>query len=227
MGILDRISTSIESAAHSILGDIEDPGEILDLQYTKSVEELTKVKASIATMVTQRKLLEEMRMDLSSKVAKLDTQASTSLQNGDEATAIKLLERKQALVTSINDLNPQIKDFKTNERNMIEKKDQLETNLCNLEIQKETLKARLQAADAQNKVNETMGGLSSKIDVTDVVNRANERINQSNARAGAIDELLTEGVIGSGDTLTTRVASMESDAAVKNDLARLKASIKK
>ena len=61
---------------------------------------------------------------------------------------------------------------------------------------KETLKATYTAAEAQTRIGEAVAGISGSMsDAGATMQRAEEKISQMQARAGAIDELLASGAL--------------------------------
>ena len=61
---------------------------------------------------------------------------------------------------------------------------------------KETIKATYTAAEAQTRINEAFTGISEEMgDVGMAIQRAEDKTEQMQARAGAIDELMASGAL--------------------------------
>ncbi len=95
-------------------------------------------------------------------------------------------------------------------------------------VRKETIKAQYTAAEAQTKIGEAFSGISEDMaDVGMAMDRAENKVQTMQARAGAIDELLESGAL---DDLTRRAATSSTAssprspprAPVDADLERLK-----
>ncbi|HSJ20615.1 MAG TPA: PspA/IM30 family protein, partial [Nocardioidaceae bacterium] len=94
---------------------------------------------------------------------------------------------------------------------------------------KETIKATYTAAEAQTRINEAFSGISEEMgDVGLAVQRAEDKTAQMQARAGAIDELISSGAlddasaIGQGDDIARELEAMSKDSDVEAELAALK-----
>ena len=96
---------------------------------------------------------------------------------------------------------------------------------------KETIKATYTAAEAQTKISDAFSGLGKELgDVGQAIQRAEDKTQQLQARAAAVDELLASGALddptGLGqDDLTRELDALASTAQVDNELAALKASL--
>ena len=92
------------------------------------------------------------------------------------------------------------------------------------------LKAQYTAAAASASVNEDVAGISStRGDSGETLQRAQDKIETMQARAGALDELLQSGVLedvgGSTDDIQQELDEAGTAADVDNELAALKAEI--
>jgi len=92
------------------------------------------------------------------------------------------------------------------------------------------LKAEYTAASATASVNESVAGISSTLsDSGAELARAQDKIAQMQARAGALDELLQSGVLedvgGDTDDIQKELDQAGTDADVESQLAALKAQI--
>ena len=87
------------------------------------------------------------------------------------------------------------------------------------------------AAEAQTRINEAFSGISEEMsDVGLAVQRAEDKTQQMQARAGAIDELLASGALddasgSSKDSITLELDRMSSNSDVENELAAMKAQL--
>src|SRR6202042_2114369 len=120
---------------------------------------------------------------------------------------------------------------------LTEQEEKLEQTLAALQervnqfrTQKETLKAQYTAANAEASVNESVAGISSTLgDSGAALQRAQDKIANMQARAGALDELLQSGVLedvgGGDDDIQKELDEAGGSADVDRELAALKAQI--
>src|ERR1044071_9872980 len=79
---------------------------------------------------------------------------------------------------------------------MVEASQRLQANVDAFRIRKETMKANYTAAEAQTKVNEAISGIGEEMgDVGLAMQRAEDKVAQMQARAGALDELMASGAL--------------------------------
>jgi phage shock protein A len=127
--------------------------------------------------------------------------------------------------------------METQHQQLTEEEDKLTATLQALQqrvnqfrTQKETLKAQYAAASAAASVNESVAGISSTLgDSGAALQRAQDKIANMQARAGALDELLQSGVLedvgGGDDDIQKELDEAGGSADVDRELAALKAQI--
>jgi phage shock protein A len=231
MGLWQRFTLIFKSKANKALDKAEDPRETLDYSYEKQLELLLKVRRGVADVATSRKRLELQIQGLAQQTAKLDEQARAALAGGREDLAREALTRKSGLTQQIADLQTQLATLQDQEEKLTAAAQQLQTKVETFRTKKETIKATYSAAEAQTKINEAFAGISSELgDVGLAVQRAEDKTQQMQARAGAIDELLASGALedasGMGkDSITVELERMASTSEVDQQLAAMKAEL--
>ncbi|HEX3563777.1 MAG TPA: PspA/IM30 family protein, partial [Acidimicrobiales bacterium] len=95
---------------------------------------------------------------------------------------------------------------------------------------KETMKATYTAAEAQTKIGEAVSGISESMgDAGMSMQRAQDKIDSMQARAGAMDELLASGALTDlthpVDDIQAQLDQLSTTSAVDNELAALKAEV--
>ncbi|WP_327633721.1 PspA/IM30 family protein [Kribbella sp. NBC_00482] len=231
MSIFRRMSTIFKAKANSALDKAEDPRETLDYSYQKQLELLQKVRRGVADVATSRKRVELQASQLQSQSAKLQEQAQKALSMGREDLAREALTRKSGLQGQIDDLTTQHAQLQGEEEKLTLASQRLQAKVESFRTRKETIKATYTAAEAQTRINEAFSGISEEMsDVGLAVQRAEDKTQQMQARAGAIDELLASGALddASGtvkDNITLELDRMSSGSDVENELAAMKAQL--
>ncbi|GAA1615444.1 PspA/IM30 family protein [Kribbella karoonensis] len=231
MSIFKRMSTIFKAKANSALDKAEDPRETLDYSYQKQLELLQKVRRGVADVATSRKRVELQASQLQSQSAKLQEQAQKALSMGREDLAREALTRKSGLQGQIDDLTTQHAQLQGEEEKLTLASQRLQAKVESFRTRKETIKATYTAAEAQTRINEAFSGISEEMsDVGLAVQRAEDKTQQMQARAGAIDELLASGALddASGtvkDNITLELDRMSSGSDVENELAAMKAQL--
>jgi phage shock protein A len=231
VGVLSRFTNYIKTVMSSFLDRAEDPGQTLDYSYQKQLEQLQNLRRSLADVVTQEKRLELQQAQIETQMNKLDGQARQALAGGREDLARLALERKSGLAAQIETFDQQIAQLKTQQQKFIEVEQRLTARVESFRTQKEMVKAQYGAASAQVRIQEAATGISEEMsDVNMAVERAQDKVLQMQARASALDELVSSGSLSeigtSGtDSLDRQLAAMSTQSEVDNQLAALKAQM--
>jgi phage shock protein A len=231
MGLMKRMSLIFNAKANKVLDRAEDPRETLDYSYTKQLELLQKVRRGVADVATSRKRLELQATQLQQQADKFDGQARTALAQGREDLAREALTRKSALSQQIADLQTQHASLLAEEEKLTLASQRLQAKVDAFRTKKETIKATYTAAEAQTKIGEAFSGISEEMgDVGLAIQRAEDKTQTMQARAGAIDELLASGALNDptsspSDDIQRELDRMSSSNDVELQLAALKGEI--
>ena len=229
-GVWQRTKSIFQAKANKALDRVEDPRETLDLSYEKQLDSLQKVRRSVADVATARKRIELQATQLQKQGDKLQEQAKAALGQGNEDLAREALSRRAALVEQLTDLKTQHDQVSEQENQLVATSQQLQARIEQFRTRKETLKASYTAAEAQTKVGEAVSGISSSMgDAGAAMQRAQDKISSMQARAGAMDELLSSGALTDLSTPVTDIQSqldkVSSTSQVDTELAALRAEL--
>src|SRR5919204_1092759 len=230
MGLMQRFSTIFKAKASKTLDRYEDPRETLDYSYERTLEMLQKMRRAVADVATSRKRIELQAQQLQASAAKLEGQARQAVGQGREDLAREALTRRAAIGTQLTELQAQHDQLKAEEAKMVDASQRLQAKVEAFRTRKETMKASYTAAEAQTKVNEAISGIGEEMgDVGIAMQRAEDKVAQMQARAGAMDELMASGALedltGTSDRLEAELTRGASDTQVELELARLKGEI--
>jgi phage shock protein A len=230
MGVLRRILNIFRAKANKVLDRAEDPRDTLDLSYEKQLDNVQKVRRSVAEVATARKRIEIQANQLQQQATKLQDQARQALTQNREDLAREALSRRAAIGQELTDLETQHTQICAQEERLVETSQRLQSQVAAFRTKKETLKATYTAAEAQTKIGEAVAGISSSMsDAGATIDRAQDKIAQMQARAGAIDELLASGALtdlsSSSDDIQAQLDKVASASQVDRDLAALKTEL--
>ena len=166
----------------------------------------------------------------------LDYRGRVSIEAPDvSAAALDLareaLTRRSGLTVQLNDLHAQLATLQDQEEKLTQASQRLQAKVEAFRTKKETIKATYSAAEAQTKINEAFSGISEELgDVGLAIQRAEDKTQAMQARAGAIDELIASGALEdatgtSKDSITAELERMASTNEVEDTLAQMKAEI--
>ncbi|MEV6931554.1 PspA/IM30 family protein [Dactylosporangium sp. NPDC051485] len=232
MSISRRLADLFRIKANKALDRAEDPREVLDYSYERQLEMLTKVRRGVADVATSRKRLDLQLAQLQQAADKLGEQAAQAVDVGRDDLAREALTRRAAVTAQMDEITAQRDALSGEEAKLTTAATRLQARVEAFRTRKETIKATYTAAEAQTRVGEAVSGISEEMgDVGLAVQRAEDRTAQMQARAGAIDELLTSGALQDAtattagrDDLQAALDAARGDQGVDRELAALKAA---
>jgi phage shock protein A len=231
MSVMKRLKMIFSAKASKALDRAEDPRETLDYSYQRQLEMLQKVRRGVADVATSRKRLELQQQQLQQQSDKLEGQSRQALAAGREDLAREALTRRSGLQQQLTDLSAQHAALQAEEEKLTLASQRLQAKVDAFRTRKETIKATYTAAEAQTKIGEAFSGISEEMgDVGLAIQRAEDKTQTMQARAGAIDELLASGALDdptgtAKDDITVELERMSSQSDVELELARLKGEI--
>src|SRR5580693_7455278 len=230
MAFMKRLSGVVQAKANKVLDRVEDPRETLDLSYEKQLEQLQQVRKGVADVATARKRIELQASQLQASANKLQAQAKQALSQNREDLAREALSRRAGIADQLEQLRVQHEQLQAQEEKLVTTTQQLQTRVEAFRSQKETLKASYTAAEAQTKIGEAVSGISESMSDTGMaMQRAQDKIEAMQARAGAMDELLQSGTLtdlsGTSDPIQAQLDKTASSGQVELQLAALKSEL--
>ncbi|MER7466743.1 PspA/IM30 family protein [Streptomyces sp. NPDC097981] len=230
--IANRIATLFRIKADKALDRAEDPREVLDYSYEQQREMLQRVRRGVADVATSRKRVELQATQLQQSAQKLRTQAQQALAAGREELAREALTRRTGVAAQITDLEGQLTSLREQEEKLTLAAQRLEAKVDAFRTRKETIKAGYTAAEAQTRITEAVTGIGEELgDVGLAMQRAQDKTEQLQARAGALDELIASGALEDAtlptgqDDIQAELDRVSAGSDVEAELARMKARL--
>lgn len=224
-GILKRFKDIMAANINALLDKAEDPEKMIE-QYLRDMEDdLGRVKAETAAVIAESEKAKRELAEVDDDIAKMQAYAEKALVAGNEDDARRFLAKKADL-TKERELKQQMADVTgANAQKMRAMHDKLTTDIATLHERKAAIKAKVQAAKAQEHINdltETIGNL----DITDGMSafdkmeeKADQMLDMANARAE-----LNNPVLGA-ESLDEVAKKYEDNTDIDNELAALKSQL--
>jgi phage shock protein A len=232
MGMGRRLALVVKAKANKLLDKHEDPRETLDYSYEKQLELLTKVRRGVADVATSRKRLEIQMQQLQASADKLQSQAQQAVSQGRDDLAREALTRRATANSQLADLQTQHAQLQAEEEKLTQASQRLQVKVDAFRTRKETIKATYTAAEAETKIGEAVSGISEEMgDVGMAIQRAEDKTQQMQARAGAVDELIASGALddatlpGGKDDIQAELDRGSAGNDVELELAKLKSEL--
>jgi phage shock protein A len=232
VGLWSRIKSLFGAKLNSALDRMEDPGETLDYSYQKQLSLLQDVRRGLAEVATSKQRLKMQSEKLQQQDTTLQAQAQKAVAANRDDLARLALQRRTALQPQIESLNQQVVQLDEQQTKLQQASQQLQTRIEMFRTQKESIKAQYQASSAQVKINESFTGISREMnDLGASLQRAQDRIEQMQARSTALDELIDSGALtdytaqlGAGDDIDRQLA-LSAGNDIDRQLAAMKAQL--
>ena len=230
-GLMDRTIAIIKAKWNKLLNRAEDPGETLDYSYEQQLTLLQNVKRGVADVVTAKKRLQLQSDKLEQTVPKLESQAREALAQNREDLARMALERKTAAQAQLQDLDRQVSELEGQQEKLVANEKTLSARIESFRSQKEVIKAQYSAAEASVRIGEAATGIGDQMANTGAaIQRAQDKTEEMQARASAMDELIAGGALedytAGGETqLDRELAQLTSKSKVDEELEKMKAEL--
>ena len=223
MGILKRFKDIMSSNINALLDKAEDPEKMID-QYMRDLQEdLRKVKSETATVMAEEQRCKRQLDECDAEIAKMQNYAEKALLAGNEADAMKFLEKKNQLIQKQVPLQQAYDAAAANSAKMKQLHDKLTKDVQDLNNRRDAIKAKVQVAKTQEKMNKMVGSIGDSSASLAAFDRMEAKANSMLDKANAMSELNSMG----GDSIDDLASKYDEapTAAVSDELAALKAKM--
>ncbi|MDJ1182596.1 PspA/IM30 family protein [Roseofilum casamattae] len=216
MGLFDRIGRVLRANVNDLVSKAEDPEKILEQSIIDMQEDLVQLRQAVASAIASQKKSQQQYNTNQSEVNKWQQRAQLALQKGDETLAREALVRKKShedtAATVKVSLDQQTAQVDTLKKSLVA----LEGKISEAKTKKDMLKARMQAAKAQENLQNTVSniGTSSALSAFESME---EKVLQMEARSQAAFEI-------GGTGIEQQFAALEG-SDVDDELAAMKAQL--
>jgi phage shock protein A len=217
MGLFDRVRRLAAANINDLISKAEDPEKILEQTIIEMQEDLVQLRQAVASAIASQKRTQQQYNQAQSEANSWQQRAQLALQKGDENLAREALTRKKSYIDNSNVLKTQLDQQTTMVDSLKSNLIKLESKISEAKTKKDMLKARAQAA----KANEQLQGMVGKVGntgATAAFERMEEKVLQMEARSQAASELI-------GADLESKFAALESGSDVDDELAAMKAQL--
>jgi phage shock protein A len=231
MSLFQRAHDIVQAKANKALDAAEKPDEMLDLSYEQMLGQITQVRRALVDIAASRKQIELQEQQFQHTVDHLQDQAKAALAQGKEDLAKEALTRKATAQAQIDGMEPQHQQLTDQEQKLEQTLTALQKRVNDFRSQKEVLKAQYTAAKAVSSVDESTAGISKTFnDSGATLQRAQDKIANMQAHAGAMDDLLESGVLedvggGGTDDIQKELDQVGTSSQVDQELAAMKAEL--
>lgn len=215
MSIFKRLRDLTMSNLYSLIEKAEDPVKMTDQYLRDMQEDLEEAEKAVAAQIALEKKFKQLYEEQEALVAKRDEQAHVAAQAQNIDLARRALEEKKTAAGKAAEYKASYEQNKLAADNLREKLEEMRKQISELKNKRETLAARVNAAKAQKKINQTMSGFSNDSALSGL-KRMEDKALQLEAEAEASGEVYKKE-----KSLDDEIASLSKDKQVDDELAAL------
>ena len=214
MGFFDRLSRLLRANLNDLVSKAEDPAKILDQSVADMQADLVKLRQAVATAIASQKRIQNQAEQAEAQAATWYERAELALQKGEESLAREALSRRKTYQDTATALSGQLQSQAGQVDTLKKSLVQLEAKIAEAKTKKDMLKARAQAAQAQEQLQSAVGNLGTNSAMA-AFERMEEKVQTLEARSQAAAEL-------AGADLESQFAALEGAPEVDDELAAMK-----
>ena len=223
MGILQRFKDIMESNVNALLDKCEDPAKMVDQTLVNLRKDFAQVKKETANVIADEKAAQRRLDECNANITRYQTAAQNALKAGNEDDARELIARKQVFESDLVDLQKTYDMAHANAVKMKQLHDKLSGDIISLENRKDTIKAKVSAAKAQEHMNKVVSGSAKSEASISTFERMEAKADKMLDSAMAEAELNENA--DTADNLADKYTSGSSNVSVDDELASMKAKL--
>ena len=223
MSFIKRLKSVIEAKANKVLDKHEDPIEMLELSIKKKEELLINAKKQCANFIATVDSIRDEKKTLQDKINKYEEATKAAILKEDVEKAQTFVKQKLDLEEKLNQTNLRIKEQDDKISSIKVKIEELEIELSKMKSKKQELATRLDVAQINNEINETLAGLNDDHGIN--LDELEKKVSQKENYGKALEELKPKN---EDELLDEYIKSSPSvDSKVAEELERIKSQMKK
>lgn len=214
MGFFDRLSRLLRANLNDLVSKAEDPVKILDQSVADMQADLVKLRQAVAIAIASQRRLQNQADQAESQARAWYERAELALRKGEENLAREALSRRKSFQESAVAVSGQLKGQESQVDTLKRSLAALEGKIAQARTKKDMLKARAQAAQAQQQLQSAVGNLGTNSAMA-AFERMEDKVQALEASSQATAEL-------AGADLESRFAALEGGNDIDDELASLK-----
>lgn len=218
MGFWDRLSTMIRSNLNDLISRAENPEKMLNQLITDMRGQLAKAKQQVAAAIADEKKLQADAESMKKQAEDWERRAMLAVQENRDDLAKQALVRYNEALQGAQQLHETWVKHKAETESLKASLRNLNDKIEEAKRKKNILIARARRAEAQQRIQETMSGMTDK-SAFESFERMQEKIENQERKALAAAELQQEF---EGDTLVDQFKALEYHGSSDQQLLELK-----
>ena len=189
MGILTRIFNLFRATTSDLLDKAEDPEKMIKQMISDLEAQKKKAKEQMTEALALQKRLERDTEKEHQEAEKWEQKAILAVQNEKDDLAKEALTRKNEHLRRALDFEKQLEMHRNNADSLKESYQTMEDKIDEIKRKQGLLSVKQKQAEAQEKIYKTIEGLGDTSGIMDTIERAEEKVENLQARAEAYQEI--------------------------------------
>ena len=192
MGILTRIFNLFRATTSDLLDKAEDPEKMIKQMISDLEDQKKKAKEQMTEALALQKRVERDTAKEHKEAEKWEQKAILAVQNDKDDLAKEALTRKNEHLRRALDFEKQLEMHRNNADSLKESYQIMEDKIDEIKRKQGILSVKQKQAEAQEKIYKTIEGLGDTSGIMDTIERAEEKVENLQARAEAYQEISME-----------------------------------
>ena len=192
MGILTRIFNLFRATTSDLLDKAEDPEKMIKQMISDLENQKKKAKEQMTEALALQKRVERDTGKEHQAANKWEQKANLAVQNDKDDLAKEALTRKNEHLRRALDFEKQLEMHRNNADSLKESYQIMEDKIDEIKRKQGILSVKQKQAEAQEKIYKTIENLGDTSGVMDTIERAEEKVENLQARAEAYQEISME-----------------------------------
>lgn len=223
MSFFKRLKNVVEAKANKALDKHENPVEMLELSIKKKEELLVNAKKQCANFIATVDNIRDEKKTLQEKIDKYEEATKAAILKEDVDKAQTFVKQKLELEEKLSQTESRIKDQDDKISSIKIKIEELEIEVSKMKSKKQELATRLDVAEINNEINETLAGLNEDHGIN--LDELEKKVSQKENYGKALEDLKPKN---EDELLEEYIKSSPSvDSKVSEELERIKEQMKK
>jgi phage shock protein A len=215
-----RIANLVKGFLSIFISDIEKehPEIAYENAINSMVEKYSKLKAATAAIIRRREDIDEKLKMGTRDLAQTEAELAAAVDTNQDDLALILIQKKNQLETQITELRVDMETARKDAEDAKSSILQVQGEIKKLKAERDVMLARMQSAQARIKIQEQLEGLSVDAEVR-ALDTVREHIKNTIAQANLGKELADTSL----DARLAKLKTQAGDVQAKQQLAELKA----
>ena len=220
MGFFDRLFNVVSGFFNSLIGNVEarNPEMVFDAAIAERKRKQKELKSAVSNIVYLRNKTETELRQKEALLVDIDDSIEVAMDDGDEESALLLLEQKEELEVRIAELNEQLAHCHKQSEDAKEALNSYNQSIIKLKREKAEVVAKAKTAEARIKIQEELDGLSLDAD-SQALENVREAVGKKTAEAEIGAELASNNI----ENRLAKIKAKTGSVRAKKRLAELKA----